>query len=185
MSVLYVPPCPTDCTSYLADVSFNECAPEFHFGEISKIYLASTEHPGFTNVAALAEWTAWLSDTGDNAYNIRTLTVLGDLGTTERTEVLASGDRIAIGFKTFTLNFEVDETNETNYNFLLMSECKGKYTMWYETADGLLFGGNDGIPVTMQLDYLIPRERTALQKISGKATWKSLQSPFRCDSPLV
>lgn len=185
MSVLYLPPCPTTCSAYLADVSFNECTPEYHWGEVSKVYLASTEHPGFMDVSNIAEWTAWLSDTADLDTSIRTLVVIGELPEAETTEVSTSGDRIAIGFKTFNLNFEIDETNETNYAFLLMSECGGKYVMWFETSDGLLFGGNDGIEVSLRMNYTIPRERTALQKILGKATWKSLQSPFRCESPLV
>ncbi len=54
MSVLYVPPCPTTCGS-VADVSFNDCAPEFHWGEISKIYIADADHAGFTDVSSLAE----------------------------------------------------------------------------------------------------------------------------------
>jgi len=166
-------------------VSFNECTPEYHWGGGSKIYLASTNHPGFADVSSLAEWTAWLSDTADFDYSIRTFIVIGELPEAETTEIQTSGDRIAIGYKTFNLNFEIDETNDTNYNVLLMSECGGKYVMWFETSDGLLFGGNDGIEVSLRLNYTIPRERTALQKIPGKATWKSLQSPFRCDSPLV
>lgn len=191
MSNLYVPPCPTTCSGSLAEVSFNECAPEWHYGEVSKIYIAESDfesvdnagNPGFSNVASLAEWNDNLSDTEDSS--IRTLIVLGDLPEAETTEIPASGDRIAIGFKTFNLNFEIDETNVENYNFLMMSECGGKYLIWFETSDGLLFGGDAGIEVSLRLNYLIPRERTAFQKIMGKATWKSLQSPFRCDSPLV
>jgi hypothetical protein len=184
MSVLFIPPCPTTCSAYLADVSFNECTPETHWGEISKIYLASSTHPGFMDVSSLAEWTAWLSDTADLNTSIRTLIVLGDQPEAETTEIAISGDRIVTGYKTFNINFEIDETNETNYNFLLMSECGGHYTLWYETSDGLLFGGNAGIEVSLTLNYLIPREGTALQKIMGKATWKSIHSPFRSDSPM-
>jgi len=191
MSVLFVPPCPTTCSGSLADVSFNECAPEYHYGEVSKIYIAESNfesvdnagNPGFSDVTSLTEWNDNLSDTADS--KIRTLVVLGDLPEAETTEIATSGDRIAIGYKTFNLIFEIDETNDTNYNFLLMSECGGKYLIWFETSDGLLFGGNLGIEVSLRLNYLIPRERTALQKIMGKATWKSLLSPFRCESPMV
>lgn len=191
MSVLFVPPCPSTCSGSLADVSFNDCAPENNWGEVSKIYIAESNfesvdnagNPGFSDVTSLTEWNDNLSDTVDG--KIRTLIVLGDQPEAETTEVSTSGDRVAIGYKTFNLNFEIDETNETNYNFLLMSECGGKYLIWYETSGGLLFGGNAGIEVSLKLNYLIPRERTALQKIMGKATWKSLQSPFRCDSPMA
>jgi hypothetical protein len=191
MSILYLPECPTTCSGALSEVSFNECAPEYHYGEVSKIYIAESNfesvdnagNPGFGDVTSLVEWNDNLSDTVDG--KIRTLIVLGDLPEAESTEIATSGDRIAIGFKTFNLIFEVDETNETNYMFLLMSECGGKYLIWFETSDGLLFGGNAGIEVSLRLNYLIPRERTALQKIMGKATWKSLRSPLRANSPMV
>jgi hypothetical protein len=183
MSVLYVPPCPDTCEGYVADVSFNECAPETHWGEVSKIYVAEADHACFMDVGDLAEWTAWLSDTVDGG--IRTLIVLGELPEAETTEVPLSGDRIAIGYKTFNLNFTIDETNETNYNFLLMSECGGKYKIWFETSDGLLFGGNCGIDVSLRLNMIIPLARTELMTYAGKATWKSLQSPFRVASPMA
>lgn len=191
MSVLFIPPCPTTCSGAVADVSFSECAPEYHWGEVSKIYIVESDfesvdnagNPGFSDVTSLTEWTDNLSDTADN--KIRTLVVIGELPEAETTEVPASGDRVAIGYKTFNLNFVIDETNDTNYNFLLMSECGGKYLIWFETSDGLLYGGNLGIEVSLRLNQVIPKERTALVTLVGKATWKSLQSPFRCTSPLA
>lgn len=183
MSNLYVPPCPSDCNGAVADVSFSECAPETHYGEVSKLYIAPANFPGFTDVTDLAEWTANLSDTDDN--KIRTLIGIGDLPEPEVTETPISGDRVVTGYKKFTLPFEVDEVNDTNYNFLLMLECGGKFLMWFETSDGLLFGGNDGIEISMPANYLIPRERTAVQKIMLRPQWKSLKSPFRCTSPLA
>jgi len=182
MSVLFVPPCATDCSGILADVSFNDCAPELHWGEVSKIYIVGSDFAGFTDVTDLAEWTANLSDTADNM--IRTLIGLGDLPEPEITETPYSGDRVARGYKTFNLPFEIDETNEINYNFLLMTECGGNYKIWFETSDGILYGGNDGIDVSFRANLMIPRERTALVKFMSISTWKSLKSPFRCDSPL-
>ena len=183
MSVLYVPPCPTTCEGAVADVSFNECAPEKHWGEVSKIYIVASNFAGFTDVTDLAEWTTNLSDTADN--KIRTLIGIGDLPEAEITEVPMSGDRVAVGYKTFNLPFEIDETNETNYAFLLMTECGGKYKIWFETSDGILYGGNAGIEVSFRANLLIPRERTALVKFMSNSTWKSLKSPFRSASPLA
>ena len=183
MSNLYVPPCPTNCIGAVEAVSFSECSPEYHWGEVSKIYITETTFAGFTDVSDLAEWTANLDDSADN--KIRTLVVIGELPEPEKTEVVASGDRIATGFKTFSLAFEIDETNDTNYNFLLLIECGNKVTFWFETSDGLLYGGNDGIEASLLLNVMIPRERTALSKFMGKLSWKNIQSPFRCDSPMA
>jgi hypothetical protein len=142
-----------------------------------------SNYAGFTDVSSLGEWTTNLSDTADN--KIRTLIVIGELPEPERLEVATSGDRIAIGYKTFNLNFAIDETNDTNYNFLLQTECGGKFLIWYETSDGMLYGGNDGIEVSIVLNQPIPRERNAIVTIVGKATWKSKFSPYRCDSPMA
>jgi hypothetical protein len=190
-NVLYVPPCPTTCSGAVAEVSFSECAPEYHWGEISKLYIVESDfesvdnagNAGFSDVTSLTEWNDNLSDTVDN--KIRTLIVIGELPEPERLEVPASGDRIAIGQKTFNLNFAIDETNDTNYGFLLQTECGGKFLIWFETSDGQLYGGNAGIEASIVLNQAIPRERNAIVTIVGKATWKSQFSPFRCDSPLA
>ena len=182
MSNLYVPPCPNTCGS-VADVSFNNCAPERHWGEVSKIYLADASFAGFTDVSDLAEWTTNLSDTVDN--KIRTLIGIGDVPEPEIVEVETSADRIAVGFKKFTLPFEIDETNDINYNFLLLSECGGSYILWFETRDGMLYGGNDGILVTFRANLMIPRGKTELSKFMTVSKWDSLQSPFRCTSPMA
>lgn len=183
MSVLYLPPCPTDCSGSLQSVSFNECAPETHWGEISKLYVGPADLAAFLDVSALAEWTAKLADTGDD--KIRTLIVIGEQPEPEQTEVSISGDRVVVGYKKFIINAEIDETNETNYNFLAMSECGGKYLMWYETSDGILYGGNEGIEVSLKMNQIIPKERTGIVKIMVKASWNSLHHPYRCVSPMA
>ena len=118
MSVLIYPDCPTDCGGALPAVSFDDCAPAIHYGEVSKLYLANVEAADFTNVELLSEWTTRLTADGTNADAIRELTVIGDLPEAERTEITISGDRTIAGVKNFTMNFEIDETNVTNYNFL-------------------------------------------------------------------
>lgn len=180
---MYLPPCPTDCSGSLQSVSFNECAPETHWGEISKLYVGPADLEAFLDVSALAEWTAKLADTGDD--KIRTLIVIGEQPEPEQTEVPISGDRVVIGYKKFIINAEIDETNETNYNFLAMSECGGKYLMWYETSDGILYGGNEGIEVSLKMNQIIPKERTGIVKIMVKASWNSLHHPYRCVSPMA
>ena len=182
MSNLYVPPCPTTCAGSVQDVDFDVCTPTYHWGEVSKIYLGSTSVPSFLNVASITEWNSILSDTEDD--HIRTLIVIGELGEPETVEVPTSGDRVAIGYRTYTLPFEIDETNDINYNFHLLLQCGGKFKMWFETSDGMLYGGNDGLLVSLKTNQAIPRGRKELVKIMGKATWNSLYDPFRCVSPL-
>ena len=183
MSVLLYPTCPESCGGALPAVSFDNCAPAIHYGEVSKLYLANVEADDFTNVELLSEWTARLTADGTDPDAIRELTVIGDLPEAERTEITISGDRTIAGFKNFTLNFEVDETNAINYNFLLTSECNLKFKMWFETSDGILYGGNEGIEASILMNLVIPRERTDVVKYMGQAKWRSQFSPLRSTMP--
>ena len=183
MSVLLYPTCPESCGGALPAVSFDDCAPAIHYGEVSKLYLANVEADDFTNVELLSEWTARLTANGTDPDAIRELTVIGDLPEAERTEIAISGDRTIAGVKNFTMNFEIDETNVTNYNFLLTTECNLKFKMWFETSDGILYGGNEGIEASILMNLVIPRERTDVVKYMGQAKWRSQFSPLRSTMP--
>ena len=183
MSVISLPTCPTDCTGVLESVSFSECAPEVHFGEIAKLYVwVDSATPPFDSQAefdSAAHWNTHLSEDADLVTAIRQFTVIGEQPEPEQTETTISGNRTVTGFKKFTVSFEIDETNETNYNFMLGTNCNGKYKLCYETADGLIFGGFLGIDASIKMNYVIPKERSDLQKIMGKAIWESKNEPFR------
>jgi len=185
MSVLQLPICPTDCAGALEAVSFNECAPEIHYGEISKVYVARADAADFVAVDVITEWTARLDDSGADADDIRTLIGIGELPVPEKTELTISGDRIIYPPKKFTLNFEVDETNDTNYEFLLNTECNLKFKFWYETSDGMLYGGNTGIEAIISMDAPIPKSREEIAKFMMTAKWKSANHPLRCLSPMA
>jgi hypothetical protein len=183
MSVILLPDCPTDCTGILESVSFNDCAPEVHFGEIAKLYLwVDSATPPFASQAeydSAAHWATHLNQSGVALDDIREFTVIGEMPEPEQTETPISGDRTVIGFKKFSVNLEIDETNETNYNFLLASECNGQYKANFETADGIIYGGYLGIDASVKMNQVIPRERTAVVKIMVKVTWTSKNHPFR------
>jgi hypothetical protein len=184
MSVLSLQPCPTDCAGSLGAVSFNECAPEVHYGEISKLYVARSDAADFTSPDLIAEWTTRLSDTEDTVDKIRTFIGIGELGTPEKTELALSGNRTIYSPKTFNLLFEVDETNDTNYEWLLESECNLKRKFWYETSDGMLYGGKTGIEGVFGMDAPIPKSREEIAKFMMAVKWKSKNSPLRCISPM-
>lgn len=183
MSVLVNPVCPENCEGALPPVLFDDCAPEIHYGQIVKLYLANAEAADFTNVELLSEWTTRLSADSTDPDAIRELTVIGDLPEPERTEQTISGDRIITGQKQFTMNFEVDETNVVNYEFMLTTECNLKFKLWAEMSDGILYGGNEGILASVLMNLLLPRERTDVVKYMGTAKWKSQFSPLRSTMP--
>ena len=189
MSIIVLPTCPTTCAAAVGVVDFNECAPEIHYGEIAKIYLfALGVHPWATE-GAFGTPVGWVgvvdNDLDPITTMVRELIVIGEMPEPEQTETPISGDRIVTGFKKFVVNFEIDETNEINYNFLLLSECGGKYSALFETADGILYGGMHGIEVSIKLNQVIPRERTGVVKIMGKMSWSSKTHPLRQVSPVA
>jgi hypothetical protein len=189
MSVYVLPDCPTDCTGVLESVSFNECAPEVHFGEIARLYLwvdsATPPFPSNVGYWSGVEWSNHLHPSGTAVDDIREFTVIGEMPEPEQTETPISGDRTVIGYKKFTLNLEIDETNDVNYNFLLASECNGKYKCNFETADGILYGGYEGLDVSVKMNQVIPKSRQEVVKIMVKVSWSSKNHPFRCVSPVA
>ena len=183
-SALYLPPCPTDCESPQQPVSFSTCAPEYHWGEISKVYVGPADLTAF-DVTNLAAWTARLADTGDD--KIRTLIGIGEMPEPEVTEVPTSGDRKAYSARQYTINFTIDETNDINYLWMQMTGCNTNYQFWFETSDGQLYtGGPDsGLEGTAVFHQIIPRTRQELVTFVGTFKWQDYYAPHREDSPMA
>jgi len=187
MSVIVLPDCPTDCTGVLESVLFSECAPEVHFGEIAKLYLwIDSTTPPFDSQAEYDSAAIWagaiytyVEGVSPTIGEILEFTVIGEWPEPEQTETPISGDRVVVGYKKFTLNLEIDETNEVNYNFLLASECNGKYKCNFETADGLIYGGYLGLDVSVKMNQVVPRSRQEVAKFMVKISWTSKNHPFR------
>jgi hypothetical protein len=182
MSQIIDPICPTDCSSSVPDVEFNECAPEINAGEITKLYVGAADADCFDEVTDLAEWTTRLDPaTGD----LKELTVYGEMPEAEANEQKISGDRFIVSQKNHSLVLDVDETNDTNYEFHRKLECNLYFKIWWETAGGKLYGGNCGVNVTLRSNFMTPKERTEIEKIMLTAKWSKKFSPERTDSPLI
>jgi len=130
------------------------------------------------------EWQGRLSDNSANADAIRTLHVVGSKPIPASDEKEISLGRRVTGKKTHIVNYKVDETNITNHEFLRQNECGGNYLFWYETVEGLLFGGNEGIEASMLMDMDIPEALTDLITFAGKVEWKSKFTEERIESPI-
>ena len=179
-----IPTCPVDCDSILPVVAFDECAPEVNDAQIQKIYLTNKGNP-LVDVTDLVEWTARLSNHGVTADAIRTLHVIGSKGApSSETKAISLGRTLA-SKKAHEVAFKVDETNAINHEFVRQSECGGQFTMWYETSGGLIFGGNEGIDVSIVLDMVIGESDSDLILLEGKATWKAKFTEERALSPLA
>lgn len=185
MSVLTLPVCPVDCDESIPSVSSNECAPELHTGEVSKLYIARADAASFAAVDVITEWTARLDDTGTDQDDIRTLPGIGELPEPEQTEQEISGNRTFYSPFRFNLLHEVDETNDVNYNFLLTANCNLKVKFWFEMNDGMLYGGNTGIEGTLKATQPLPKGKRDFVKIMLSLKWDSKFYPLRCASPMA
>jgi hypothetical protein len=184
MSVLILDPCPTNCAGSHGAVSFNECAPERHYGEISKLYVGRADGTDFANSGAIGEWTTRLSDTVDSAQSIRTLYGMGEMPMPEQTEKLVSRGEYAYSPFTFSFTFNVDDTNDTNYEYMLATYCNQKRKIWLEMSDGMLYGGNTGIEAILKGGQPLLPGREDFIVIILSAKWKAAAWPLRTLSPM-
>jgi len=179
-----VPVCATNCSTTLPPVSFDECQPETNGAQVAKIYITNIGNPlaDWTNIL---EWQARLDNTASAADSILTLHVVGSKPVPSSTEKEISLGRKVTGKKTHILPFKIDETNDINHEFLRQNECGGSYLIWYETLEGKLFGGTEGIIVSLLLDMNIAESSEELIQNEGKFEWKSKFTEERINSPLA
>ncbi len=170
------------CSDPLPAVSFTDC-PDVKRSEIVRVFLGK---PGFAfnDWSDPAEWAARLSDTWQANTAIRELKVIGDKPLPETTKITISDRRIVVVNKAHTLNFEIDEVNDTNYAMVNDFECNGSVNLWFMTIDNYIYGGNDGIAAQLDLNDQLDRGNEAIDKLIGVATWNAKFSPARIVSPV-
>jgi len=178
------PVCPVGCSGLLPSIDFDACSPDVFFGEIRKIYLMAYSGANLLNWESLAVWTARISADGVDVDDIREFTVSADLPVGESDEIIISDNRIIASPKTFTLNVDIDDVSDLNYEWMRSSECGNLVKLWFATED-LLFGGNTGIAVNAMFSYMIERGYKTVHKISGTFKWDSQFSPERTTNPMA
>lgn len=178
------PLCPDNCDDPLAEVDFDECAPEINLSEIKRIFIAKKAAAPFTDWKLAPEWLERLDQSAVDVDTIRELTVIGDLPAGSNiTKAISNGRTIQIG-KDRTLNFTIDDVSDKNYEFARSTECGGKYRYWFETMGGKMYGGNKGILGTVVMDIILNRGTDEVETINGVATWRAKFSPERITSPI-
>lgn len=186
--------CPTDCSTDLPVVNFDECNPQARLSEITKIYIASPEAKSFTDVELASEWASRLSMTATPPAGtpatpvkdlIRPLTVIGDRPAPTSTPIDISNGRQIVLNKDFVINFSIDEITAENLEFQRKTECNMKVKFWYETSGGLLFGGNDGIEGMLTSNLVLERGTDSIARIEGTITRKGRFTEEAVESPLA
>lgn len=175
------------CTAILPTASADYCSPNVHFGQIERIFF-TRPGDGLTDVSSLSEWNTRLDQ--DDALpspptlaKIRYLYVIGDLPEADQTEIEISGKRKVYNVPEHTINFSVDDTDDTNLALALAVQQNGVgiFQTWF-LAGGRLYGGNDGIETNMKINLVIPESKDEVQKLVGTMTWEGYV-PQAVDSP--
>jgi len=175
--------CPTGCDSVLPFASVDLCSPEIHFGEIQRIFFTNPGQP-LINVADRLEWLARLSNTSTDDDAIRFIYVSGDLAEPEKQETIISLDRKKYSPGEYTLNFDLQETNDINYNLLRTLHCNLDNLFWFAT-ESHIYGGASGINGQMIMNNIIEKGAQSLQVFRGMIKFKLTTPPARSENVLV
>lgn len=171
--------CSDACDDNLPAVDFTICAPEVNSGEIDAIFLTNIGN-SLTDENSLVEWTGRLAATDDT--KIIELHVIGDKPAATENEIVISRNTIVSGNKDHVINIEIQQTNHTNYEFMRSMECGRKVLGWYRTSGGKLYGGKDGIEMTVRLNHIIPKSNKEITIFAGTAKWSAKFHPCETDS---
>lgn len=177
--------CPNGCETALPIVKFDDCNPVVLLSEIQTIYLARNTAAAFADVSSPTEWASRLSMTATDEDAIRPITVIADKPAAAPVIKELSNGRKKIVRQDQTVNITIDDVSDENYDFMRVTQCGGEYKMWFKTAAGKLYGGNEGISeVFLQLDDVLGRGKDEIEQITGTATWSAQFSPERTVSPV-
>lgn len=185
------PTCPDSCGDVsLPAVDIQECVDsiEVELSEITDIYLVATDSSGDavvvpTDWTSEADWTAVLDQSLDN--KIRHLIVSGDKPATEDTEATFSKFRTKVTNRGHTVNADVDDVSDLNYEFMRTLQCGATVRMWFATYGGKLYGGATGIKADVKANYALERGQESRALIQFVFTWDHLQDPPRIANPLA
>lgn len=177
--------CPQDCSSPLPTPEFNACNPEFNLSEIEEIFIGKADFTGFDDVEDVEEWNDFLD--GADPYSPGTpelvrVIVIGDKPAKSDLTVTGSQRRIITYDSTHTLNFEIDETNDANYEFMRKLQCGAKYRIWWLTRGGKMYGGNKGVLASVTIADVLDRG-DAIERFVGAFTWNNKFDVARTPSP--
>jgi len=175
--------CATDCSDAIPDPEFDLCNPEVNFGEVDAIFVTTLGNP-LTDETSALEWNTRLALLTADPTKIRELQVVGEKPVPEESEVIISRNVTVTGPKTHTVNFEIHQTNKANYEFMRSFECARKVLVWYRTAGGKLYGGPNGIEVTLKLNHSIPKSRKEITVFIGSIKWDAKFHPCEANSPI-
>jgi hypothetical protein len=188
--------CPTDCAvANLPVINFESCNPQILGSEIQAIFVGRQDAIDFLSIISATEWNDRISETNvPPALStvavkdlLRKLVVIGDIPAPEQTSREISGGRTVVTRNRFTINFEIDDASDENWQFVQTVECgKGAYPVkaWPVTKSLHVIGGNNGIEGTMKIDPILDRGADGIQRFVGTITFDKSSFPNRDVFPI-
>jgi hypothetical protein len=184
MSTNNKPVCPDGCESNLPENTYNFCKQAIETGEVEEVFLARGDAECFTDWKLPGEWAARISMDSLAPAAIRRFRGIGDFPAGASDAIDISKAQKFYTEKTFTLNFDVEDVSDENYEFMRSMECNNVVKGWF-AAGTKLFGGNCGLDVSVGANYVIERGQKTLHKIMLVFTWNDQFSPERTSNPIV
>lgn len=182
--------CPEGCEDpTLPPTSVEDCiqAEEENLSEIQAIYITDLSSDiTFTDWTQPGEWAALINNETSEPGFIRCLCGIGDIPAGTPTILQKSKGRSKRTKTAKVLNFDVDNTNDINYEFMRGLQCGGTYCMWIETRGCKLLGGSRGILVSVEAaDPIYNRGNDSYEIFQFQFTWDEKISPPRTTSPVA
>ena len=195
MSLYSCVACPDDCDDFaMPAVDFADCVDSHteEESEITEIFMTVPQDDGNGNITAVGgpgDWTSAASWAGaisaSGASKVRQLIVIGDKGQADQESRIISRGRTKYGPKTFTVNADIDDVSDLNYELIRNLECGVDVVFWFQTKGGYLYGGAEGIKATATADWILDRGAGSYSRGAITLTWKHTCNPPRIESPIA
>ena len=161
-----------DISCDLPDVDFCLNNPIFKLGQIRKIHIGVAGIP-LSSAEGIGEIKSRNLLLKSDPDAIRTLSGIGQKPKPSVTKTWGSLQRNIVINKEHAITFKVDEMSRGNDLALMDFNRAGhNFVIWYETADELLFGGEDGIPVSIDSNRIIPESKNDISYWELDILWK-------------
>jgi len=179
--------CPTDCNDLvLPAIEVNQlCIPELRESEVCGIYFLPAGATGPADWTQAADWTAVIDNTDVLNANVKYLVVEGDVPEPEFSTQRVSRGRSVDGIKTYTLNATIKATTDLHYLFIKALQCgNADFKIWYETLGGRLFGGQNGIELTLvRASAPLDRGADGFERFEIVLQYRAYCEPERIENP--
>ena len=164
------------CSTVLPPTSSDICDVNSNYGELNQLYFTRFGD-SLTDWEDDTEWATRLSNSTampalPTLAPIRSLFGIGSVSAPERPTIPAPRKGTIYGIPVYTIIFNVYDTSATNMTMVSLLPTSGQtYAAWIGTEEKL-FGGNDGIKMTMIADPIIPESKDDVIKIQVTLTFE-------------